>query len=183
MRAQFLKLILLGFIIFPVFAFAQGKTKSQTDSIVFVDNVNSLDELFAKFKGQIIYVDFWASWCRTCIDELKHNAQIDSFMKTNNIIRLYIALEKLETDSDLQQKSIEKWQENVFKYNLTGYNYYVQLRSDFFKGITEKIMKGKLSLPRFVIIDDNGNIVDRDATSPSKPEKLIKQLQTLINKN
>jgi thiol-disulfide isomerase/thioredoxin len=183
MKTQLLKLLLFGFITIPAFTFAQEKTKSDSASIVFVDQVNSLDELFAKFKGKIIYVDFWASWCRPCIEELKHNDQIDSFMKENNIVRLYIALEKLENDKTSQQRSIEIWQENVLKYNLSGYNYYVQLRSDFFRGITEKIMKGKLSLPRFAIIDANGIIVDRDATSPSKPEKLINQLKKFIKKD
>ncbi|MBK7174751.1 MAG: hypothetical protein IPH84_16310 [Bacteroidales bacterium] len=182
MKSQFLKLMLLGFLAIPSSIFAQGTAKSESDSIVFVENVKSLDELFAKFKGQIIYVDFWASWCSQCIEELRHNDQIDSFMKENHIIRLYIALEKLETDSVLHQKSIERWQANVIKYNLNGYNYYVQLRSDFLKGITEKIMKGKLSLPRFSIIDANGNIVDRDANFPSRPEKLISQLETLVKK-
>jgi hypothetical protein len=101
-------------------------------------------------------------------------------MKENNIVRLYIALEKMETDAVLQQKSMDKWRENVLKYNLSGYNYYVQLKSEFFKGITEKIMKGKLSLPRFAIVDINGNIADADACSPSKTEKLINQLKKYI---
>lgn len=183
MKKQLLKLLLLGFITIPMFAFSQGKTKSESDSIVFVNPVNSLNELFAKFKGKIVYVDFWASWCVSCIEELKHNEQLDNFMKENNVVRLYIALEKREKDEASQQKSIEKWRENVFKYNLSGYNYYVQLRSNFSTGIVEKIMKGKLSLPRFAIVNKNGAIVDRNATKPSKPEKLINQLKRYIKEN
>jgi hypothetical protein len=51
------------------------------------------------------------------------------------------------------------------------------LKSDFFRGITEKIMKGKLSLPRYSIIDKNGVIVNRDAKKPSDVRGLKKQLK------
>lgn len=181
MKTQLLNLILLGIVsTLPAFIHAQAETKHESDSIVFVDQVNSLDALFAKYKGQLNYVDFWASWCKPCVEEFMHHSQIDSFMHANSIIRLYIALEKMETDSVSQQKSVAKWKETVLKHNLVGQNYYVRLKSEFFKGITEKIMKGKLSLPRFAIVDANGNIVERDATNPSKPEKLINQLRKYL---
>ncbi|HPX77039.1 MAG TPA: hypothetical protein PLW77_10685 [Bacteroidales bacterium] len=54
MKKQLLKLLLLGFITIPIFAFAQEKTKSESGSIIFVNQVNSLDELLAKFKGKML---------------------------------------------------------------------------------------------------------------------------------
>lgn len=142
--------------------FGQTEIISTNKKIYYVDNVNSLDALFGKFKGQLIYVDFWASWCSSCLDEFKPEPELDAFISSNNIVRLYIALEYKESDSLLTMKSIEKWKSLVEKYNLTGFNYYSQLRTEFFKGITEKIMKGKLSLPRFAIIDKQGVIIERE---------------------
>ncbi len=160
--------------------FAQTSFKFQSDSIVFVDNANSFDELLKKFEGHMVYIDFWGSWCSPCLTELLPHEETDNFLKSNEIIRLYIALEKMENDSALQNKSKERWKENVAKYNLKGFNYYVQLRSEFFKGITEKIMKGKLSLPRFAIIDKQGVIVDNDAPEPAKTEALIKRFNKYL---
>jgi len=161
-------------------SYAQQGNKQNSSKIIYLAKVNSLDELFGKFKGQLIYTDFWASWCSSCLEEFKPQPELDSFLKFNNIVRLYIALERQENDSALQQKSMEKWKGLVEKHNLAGYHYYVQLKSDFFKGITEKIMKGKLSLPRFSIIDRNGIISDRDARYPSNVKGLIKQLSAYI---
>jgi hypothetical protein len=41
-------------------------------------------------------------------------------------------------------------------------------------------MKGKISLPRFAIIDKNGIIRERDAKSPSDFEKLINQISKYV---
>lgn len=181
MKTLINKLYVVFFILTFNWGFAQNsKNLLITDSIVYINEVSSLDELFSKFKGNIIYVDFWASWCKPCLDELKKQPELESYFKSNNIIRLYIAIEQLETDPTLKLMSMEKWKNQVEKHSLYGYNYYSQLRSPFFGGITEKIMKGKISLPRFAIIDKNGIIVDRDAKSPSDFEKLIKQLSKYI---
>ena len=178
-----MKINLLLFFLFSVnVIMAQKFIKQDSSSIIYIDKVNSLDELLGKFKGNLVYVDFWASWCSSCLAEFKPEPQLDDFIKSNDIIRLYIALERPEKDSLAQLKSIEKWKNSTQKFNLTGYHYYGLLFSEFMHGITEKIMKGKLSLPRFSIIDSYGIIVDRDAKRPSNTDGLIKELSKYLNK-
>ncbi len=171
-----------GVLLFANLMFAQKDISHESSRIQYVNQVKSLDDLFDKFHGHLIYVDYWGSWCGSCLEEFKKDPELDTFLKTNNIIRLYIALEKTEQDSALILQSMERWKKLVEKYNLEGYNYYVQLRSKFFSGITEKIMKGKLSLPRYSIINENGEIVDRDAKRPSNVKGLIKQLSAYMKK-
>ena len=178
-----MKINLLLFFLFSVnVIMAQKFIKQDSSSIIYIDKVNSLDELLGKFKGNLVYVDFWASWCSSCLAEFKPAPQLDDFIKSNDIIRIYIALERPEKDSLAQLKSIEKWKNSTQKFNLTGYHYYGMLFSEFMHGITEKIMKGKLSLPRFSIIDSYGIIVDRDAKRPSNTDGLIKELSKYLNK-
>ena len=171
---------IFGFLLFANLIFAQKDIPQESSGIQYVNQVISLDDLFDKFHGQLIYVDYWGSWCGSCLEEFKKDPELDTFFKTNNIIRLYIALEKTEKDSALILQSMERWKILVEKYDLAGYNYYVQLRSEFFRGITEKIMKGKLSLPRYSIVDENGVIVEENAKRPSNIKGLIKQLSGYI---
>lgn len=181
MTTNIRNIFVISFILSYNWGVAQNSSNLvNTESIVYINEVSSLDELFSKFKGHNIYVDFWASWCKPCLDELKQQPDLETYFKSKDVIRLYIAIEQLETDPTRQLNSIEKWKELVEKHNLVGYNYFSQLRSPFFSGITEKIMKGKISLPRFAIIDKNGIILDRDAKRPSDLDKLIKQISKYV---
>ena len=160
----------------------QDVTKSNLIKTNSSEEFNTLSELLAQFKGNIVYIDFWASWCSPCLKELKHDTELDAFFQKNHIIRLYIAVErktKSEKENDL---SIKKWKELVSNNNLIGYNYYTQNRSPFMSNVYEKVM-GKLSLPRFVIVDENGEILVKKAKKPSEKEKLIKQLSKYLNEN
>jgi hypothetical protein len=141
--------LLLCFLFIYSLIKAQDVTKQDTSRIIYLEKVNSVDELFGKFKDKIV--------------------------------RLYISLEKPENDSSIQMKNIDNWKRIIKKFNLSGYHYYGLLYSDFMHSVTEKIMKGKLCLPRFSIIDKEGVIVDRDAKRPSNVDALIKALKRYLN--
>jgi thiol-disulfide isomerase/thioredoxin len=55
--------LLLSFLLSANLLSAQKESSPGSSKIVYVDQVSCLDDLFAKFRGQIIYVDYWGSWC------------------------------------------------------------------------------------------------------------------------
>ena len=65
MSKQMTKLVIITLTCLLVtnLVYSQHEFLPKSSKIIYVEQVNCLDDLFAKFKGKIIYIDFWASWC------------------------------------------------------------------------------------------------------------------------
>jgi len=93
-------------------------------------------------KGKVVYIDVWATWCGPCKVEIPH-------------------LEKLQVSIDQNQAA---WSKMIKEKNMTG----TQLIAD--KAGNSQICKDyKIKgIPRFILIDQAGNIVNAQADRPSK---------------
>ena len=110
-------------------------------------------------KGKNVYVDVWATWCGPCKREIPHLKKLEEqFHNNNNIAFVSVSIDKLE-DTD-------KWLKMVEDKELSG----IQLMAD--KAWKSSICKDYAinGIPRFLLIDKNGNIFDKDAPRPSSKE-------------
>ena len=47
------------------------------------------------FKGKIVYLDFWATWCGLCIKEMPFSVKLqEKFKKKNEIIFLFVSIDQ-----------------------------------------------------------------------------------------
>lgn len=120
----------------------------------------SLDDL----KGKYVYVDVWATWCGPCKQQIPFLKKIEKQYHNKNIEIVSISIDV--------KKDYNKWKEMIKKEKLGG----IQLLAD--KDWKSQFVQdyGIRGIPRFILIDPNGNIVSSDAPRPSDP-KLI----TLFN--
>lgn len=108
-------------------------------------------------KGKFTYIDVWATWCGPCKMEIPHMAKLVERFKGNDKV-LFISISCDE--------NVEAWKKMIEadKPAWAQYNIYGAVNAQFSKdwGIT--------GIPRFIMIDKDGNIFAADATRPSNEE-------------
>lgn len=103
------------------------------------------------FKGNLVYVDVWATWCGPCISEIPSLKTLQHKYKDEKIVFLSISV---DTDKDA-------WEEMVENNQLLG----VHLWADGWSGITNDY--AIFGIPRFMLFDANSNVISTDSPRPS----------------
>ncbi|WP_461531941.1 TlpA family protein disulfide reductase [Sinomicrobium sp.] len=125
-----------------------------TDYENYAGGTTSLSDL----KGKYVYIDVWATWCGPCKAEIPFLKEVEADYHDKNIEFVSISIDR--------QKDHEKWKTMVEEEQLKG----VQLFADNdwnSKFVTDYLIKG---IPKFILIDPEGNIVTSNAPRPSDPK-------------
>lgn len=118
-------------------------------------------------RGKYIYIDVWATWCGPCIAEIPHLKIVEEKFHGKNIEFVGISIDT--------KKDYEKWKKFVVTKELVGTQLFADndWNSEFVKAY------GISGIPRFILIDPKGNVVDANADRPSSPA-LTTQLENLL---
>lgn len=125
------------------------------------------------YKGKYVYILFWSIWNTVSKNGLADLKQLALKYKDKNIDFVCILLDNENATGSLE-KTKELWKKYLTENNLTS-NQLITDRgwqSDF---IVNYQIYG---IPRFVLIDPDGNIISPDAPSPTNP-KLIELFNSL----
>jgi thiol-disulfide isomerase/thioredoxin len=109
------------------------------------------------FKGRYVYVDVWATWCGPCKREIP-------FLE--NLQEQYHGNEKIAFASISVDKNKVAWEKMVKDKNLGGY----QLHTTGVNHATLSQSYKIKGIPRFMLFDPEGKIVDVNAPRPSSKE-------------
>lgn len=128
-------------------------------------NINGGHTSLADLKGKYVYIDAWATWCGPCIQEIPSMKKVEQQYHGKNIEFVSISFDK--------EKDFEKWKKMVADKKMGGIQLFADkdFESDFAQAFVIN------SIPRFILIDPNGIVLNANAPRPSDPE-----LVTLLNK-
>lgn len=108
--------------------------------------------------GKLIYMDIWATWCGPCIKEFKYSKELPTQLKDMEDLKFVYA--SIDIDED-------KWT-NFIRTKNPPLGTHINLNKE-----ETSILFQELNLngvPRYIIINREGIIVDEDAPAPSNPK-------------
>jgi thiol-disulfide isomerase/thioredoxin len=131
----------------------------------YLSDLNGKFHSLKEFQGKLIYISFWATWCSPCLKTIPQKNAIIGEYGNKPIEFINISFDKEK----------DKWEESVKNHNITGLNLICN-------GNWEDILKTKYyiqAIPRYILINKDGEIIDSDAPSAGNEN----ELRRLIDKN
>ncbi len=113
-------------------------------------------------RGKVVYIDFWASWCRPCIKSMTYSQRLIEKYDADEVEFLYVSMDE----------NPQLWQNYVASQNLQGVHLNAKSGKGYLSDIA-KLYKVK-QLPTFVIIGKDGKIAFNKTGSPGN--KVISNL-------
>ena len=148
------------------------KDFSNTTSLLSTDNLEGitegeqiLRELIAPWKGKVILIDVWGTWCGPCKAALKHSQELYERMKPYNMFFLYLANHSDDTS----------WKNVIKEYNVNGENVgHVNLPQEQ-QAAVERFLNVN-QYPSYFLIDREGHLlqVNADPRYLDQFEELVK---------
>lgn len=145
---------------------------TQNASVIIdsAEDVQSLQDIIDKYKGQNLFIDLWATWCIPCRQEFPYYKDLYKDFSSHNVHLLYISID----DAILK----ESWKNVVSSSNLSGSHYLAN--KTLLKDIKNRIYKSKsVVIPRYLLVNKYGKIIDIDAPRPSENADLMNSLEKL----
>jgi peroxiredoxin len=122
------------------------------DSIYDFDLPNTKNKLIStlNFRGQILFIDFWASWCKPCREQFPELTKINNTFKQKGFTILGVSLDKKKGN---WQKAIEK--ENPNWVNVIDTS-----------AVNGKLAKkyGIFGIPYNILVDRKGKVIANNIT-------------------
>ena len=134
--------------------------------------INSIEDILNEFKGKVVYLDIWATWCSPCLFEFRQKKLLEEFVQGKDIVLVFVSV-----DNDDRK---EKWQKTILDNNLRGYH--LMANYSLRDQLIDKFGDGSnLALPHYIIYDKTGKLADGNAKQPSHNSLLFKDLLRYID--
>ncbi len=142
--------------------------RPSTDVENMSDGETILRKIIEPYKGRIIYLDIWGTWCGPCKAALKESHKLKEALMDYDIIYLYLANHSPE----------ESWKNTIKEYNLTGENCIHYNLPESQQEAVEHYLNVN-TYPTYKLIDRQGNIYDFDWLHANHPGHLKEAIAKL----
>lgn len=125
------------------------------------------DSMIKKFKGKVIYVDFWATWCGPCISGMRKIKPLKEDLKNEDVVFLYI------TNPTSPEGT---WKNSIV--NIKGEHYRVTQDEWNYLADTFKIS----GIPHYALVNKEGKVIKRKMSLANNNSRLKTILKNELKK-
>jgi thiol-disulfide isomerase/thioredoxin len=141
--------------------------KSSDEVANMSDGEQILRKLTEPYRGHLVLLDIWGTWCGPCKEALSHSKEEYERLKDYDLVYLYLA----------NRSTDEAWKNVIKEYNVVGENiFHYNLPIDQQSAI-ERFL-GVHAWPHYRLINRDGTVLDVNA-DPRDLEGLAKLLENL----
>lgn len=136
----------------------EAKESAPAKDDLDLKDLNGKPFSLSSLKGKVVYIDFWASWCGPCRQMMPYSKQLHdnlSESQKKQITFLYISIDAAEA----------AWKKAITDLAIEGIN--VISPGNWNSKVCTYFQIN--SIPRYMIMDKKGNIVDFNAKRPADP--------------
>jgi thiol-disulfide isomerase/thioredoxin len=133
---------------------------------ITLQSIEGTQVSLSDFKGKVVLIDFWATWCKPCVAEIPYSKKLkEKYANNTDIVFLYISIDP----------EASKWEKFVKSKKIQGTHLIVpHEQKDYYIEHYNVV-----TIPRFLLVDKKGNIANADAPWPHSSE-LKEQIDLLL---
>lgn len=122
---------------------------------------------FDDFKGyQMVFIDIWASWCMPCLEQMPAASKMQKELERHKVVYAYLSIDDNSTS--------KAWEKLNSSLKLE--------RSFLLDSSANKQFQSQLvveTVPRYFIVNNKGELLEKEAPGPGEPEKLLAVVEKL----
>jgi thiol-disulfide isomerase/thioredoxin len=111
----------------------------------------------AKYKGKVIYVDVWATWCMPCLGEMENSQKLREKLAGKDVVFVYLCISSPDDKT---------WKSLIGTKNIEGENYFLNYSQSQAILKTFKIT----GIPYYLLVNKDGAIAKANAGRPADDE-------------
>jgi thiol-disulfide isomerase/thioredoxin len=136
-----------------------------------IDGQEIFRKLILPYRGRVVYIDVWGTWCGPCREEMEHLPTLHETLKDLPVTYMYLANNSPE----------ELWKKSAVRYGLNHADC-VNLRLPNSQQHAVEHYLNVHGYPTYLLVAPDGTIVSNDAPCPSKASIVRDAIMKLIEK-
>lgn len=121
-------------------------------------DINGKPVALSDFKGKVVYIDIWATWCGPCRGEIPYMTKLEEEYKDNpNLVFMSVSID--------QPQDEQKWKDMVAEKQMKGIQLFAGSKADDIA----KPYKVR-GIPRFILVGKDGKLIAGEAPRSSSDD-------------